>query len=123
MVTLLNLVCIAGIGLGLMHRHRAERAITVMLISLGVIVLLSVLDAAVEQVLYGLFASARGGGGIIDSLDIMWKWVAGLFRAAAMAGLIFAVLYDRGFEVFDFSSLQKKNETAQQPALESPTSP
>lgn len=103
MITLLNLVCIAGIVLGLMHRQRAERPITIMLVSLGVIVLLSVLDAAVEGILYGLFASARGGGGIINNLDFLWKSVAGLFRAAAMAGLIFAVLYDRGFEVFSFS--------------------
>jgi hypothetical protein len=101
-----------------MHRHRAERPITVMLASLGVMVLLSLLDAVVEGVLYGLFASARGGGGIINTLDSLWKGIAGLFRAAATGGLIFAVLYDRGFEIFDFSSFQKKNEPVHTPAGE-----
>jgi hypothetical protein len=109
MITLVNLICIAGIVLGLIHRHRAERPITVMLVSLGALVLLSVLDGVVDQVLYGLFAGARGGGGIINSLDSLWKGVAGLFRAAAVAGLVFAVLYDRGFDLFDFSSVGKKN--------------
>ena len=58
----------------------------------------------IEQVLYGLFAAARGGGGIIDTLHRLWHWLVWFVQAAATAGLVFAVLFDRGFDVFNFSA-------------------
>lgn len=105
---MLMFVCVLGIIVGLLHRRRAEKPITIMLASLGILLLISVADVAKEEVLYRLFASARGGGGIIDTLDRLWYLLASFVKAAATGGLIFAALYDRGFDLLNFSAPVKE---------------
>lgn len=105
---MLILVCIVGIVAGLLHRRRAEKPLTIMIASLGLLVLIMLADRVIEEVLYRLFASARGGGGIIDTLHRLWYWPYWLVQAVAVAGLIFAALYDRGFDVLNFSAPVKK---------------
>ena len=106
---MLVLVCIAGIVLGLIYRERAERPITVMIVSLGALVLIDTMNGAIEMIVYRLFAAARGGGGIISDLLGLWGWVASALRAAAIGGLAFAALDGRGFEIFNLTPPNQKS--------------
>ena len=104
---MLTLVCIVGVVLGLVHRHRTEKPLTIMVISLGVLGLVSFAGYVVEPVIYGLFASLQGGGRIVSGFLMLWQAFAALVQAGATAGLIAAVLYDREIEVLNFSRPQQ----------------
>lgn len=100
---MLILVCLIGVVAGLIHRHRAERPLTIMVISLSALALVSMAGYVVEPVIYGPFGSARGGGLIVSNLLTLWQVLAGLIHAGATAGLIVAVLCDRGIDVLNLS--------------------
>jgi len=105
---MLTLVCILGVVVGLIHRTRAEKPLTVMVVSLGVLALVSLAGYVVELVIYKSFASAQGGGAIVSNLLTVWNALSAFVQAAATAGLIFAVLCDRGFDVLNLSAPVKK---------------
>ena len=100
---MLLLVCIAGIVIGLLHRPRAEKPIMVMIASLAALALVSLAGFVVEPVIYRVFGSGPSGGLTVSNLLAVWHGLVGLVQAAATAGLIFAVLSDRGFNILKFS--------------------
>lgn len=101
---MLIVVCLLGIVAGLLHRRRAERPFTIMVASLALLALVMLADRVIEEVIYRLFRSVHSGGGIIDTLHKLWYWPYWLVQAVAVAGLIFAALFDRGFDVLNFSA-------------------
>lgn len=92
-----TLACAAGIVLAVMHHRRAPHATRWMIVALGVMLAFNAVEFLVETVIYGIFAARRGGGGIVSHLLGIWYWFRELGRAAALAGLCYAVFLDRGF--------------------------
>ena len=105
---MLIVVCILGIVAGLLHRRRAERPLTIMIASLGLLAVVSLAGLGVERMVYTLFGSLHSGGKIVSDALMLWGLLSSLVQAVAVAGLIFAALYDRGFDVLNLSAPVQK---------------
>jgi hypothetical protein len=92
---MVTLVSIAGIVACVLYRRQAPLPLTIAAAALAAIVAMALLEWIAEPMIYGAFGSARQGGLLVSNALGAMNLLLGAGRAAAVAGLICAVLAER----------------------------
>lgn len=102
MATLINLlyiaICIAGIVACLVYRSHAPIPFTIAAAALAGMVALNMLEWTAEPVIYKTLGPQRQGGLLVSNALGALRLLTGVGRAAAIGGLIWAVLDGRGID-------------------------
>jgi hypothetical protein len=88
-------VCVAGLVACLVYRRHAPQALTIAAISLAALVAITLLQSFVEPIIYRTLGPQRQGGLLVSNALGAIGFLTGVVRAAALGGLIVAVLADR----------------------------
>jgi len=97
-----TLVCIAGIVACLVYRRHAPQALSIAAASLAALVAINLMQTVAEPVIYRTLGPQRQGGLLVSNALGAFSFLTGVVRAAAMGGLILAVLADRRIDFQKF---------------------
>jgi hypothetical protein len=88
------ILCIIGFICALGHKDKMPKAATILMISLGALLVLSILRPIMNELIWGVF---RGEDiKTTANLSSAWGFLSVLIGTAATAGLVFAAFCDRG---------------------------
>jgi len=92
---MLTLISIAGIVACLVYLRQAPLPLTIAAAALAGLIAIGLLESVAEPIFYRTLGPQRQGGLLVSNALAFMGFLSGLVRAAAVAGLVYAVLAER----------------------------
>jgi hypothetical protein len=92
---MVTLICIAGIAACLVYLRQAPVPLGIAAGALAAMIAIGLFEWVAEPIFYRTLGPQRQGGLLVSNAIGVMRFVSSLVRAAAIAGLVYAVLAER----------------------------